>query len=255
MIKYAPLDAIINYIPQAIRRDTDLIQIKSWALQAYRQYNLPFQYEIKYVVVDVTDHKVVLPDDVVRLVDIRYNPYYPDDNITTIVRDYGDYRLIIAQEIFFGSSLYANSRPLKYLGQNRSALIDESMYCDKCEVGFSIDHSLTCLTIDVTDGSIIIGYLSMVRDENDSLLVPDHPDLFQGLSHYVQAQYWLDKSYTHTENAFNFHTHNSVQAERLLNRFKSRRLMASLNADKHNMFVFGRNVPNYNYERNTYIKR
>ena len=255
MIKYTSLDALFNYIPQAIRRDVDAIQIKSWAVQTYRQYNLPFQYKVKYVTVDVVDYKAVLPDDVFRIVDIRYNPYFPDENVTTILRDYGDYRLIIAQEIFFGSSLYASARPLRYLGQNRSALIDDAMYCNTCEIGFSIDESLRCLTIDTSDGTLIVGYLTTVKDEDENLLIPDHPDLMQGLSHYAQAQYWLDKAYTHVERAYEFYNDNLIRAERLLNRFRGRRLMASLNPEKHNRFTFGRNIPNYNYERNTYIKR
>jgi len=255
MIKYTSLDAVINYIPESIRRDIDLLKVKFYANQAYRRFDLPFQKKIEYAVLEVSNHKAILPDGLKRIVEIRYNPFYPDSNVLTVLKDYADYRLIVSQEVFFGSSFYSVSRPMKYLGQNRIAMIDEAMYCNTCEVGFSINSEMNCLTIDVADGSIIIGYWTDVVDEEGQTLIPDHPDLLLGLSYWVQAQYWLDKSYMHTDNSFNFYREASRLAEVHLNAFRNKRLFASMNVKKHNAFVFGRNKPNYTYERNTYNKR
>ena len=251
MIKYTALDTVLLYVPESIRRDIDALKIKFYANMAYRRFNLPFQSKLEYATIDVVNHKAILPDGVKRIVDIRYNPYSPEADTLTILRDFGDYRLIVAQEIFFGSTYYTESRPLRYLGQNRSALIDNTMYCNNCEIGFSINPELNCLTIDVADGSIIIGYLTDIEDN----LVPDHPDLLLGLANWVQSQYWLEKMSTHTDNAMALYREHLRLAEVHLNTFRAKRLFASVDVNRHNGFIFGRNKPNYDYSRNAYNKR
>lgn len=255
MIKYTSLDAVVNYLPDAVRKDLDLLKIKFHANQAYRRFDLPFQKEIQYAVIDVVNHKAILPSGLVRIVEMRYNPFYPDSDVLTVLKDYSDYRLIVSQEVFFGSTYYSNSRPMRYLGQNRSAMIDENMYCNTCDVGFSVNSELNCLTVDVADGSIIVGYWTNVYNDNDELVIPDHPDLLLGLAYWIQCQYWLNKAASHTENAMNLYRETSRLAEVHLNNFRSKRLFASLNVKKHNEFTFGRNRPNYDYRRNTYNKR
>lgn len=254
MIKYTPINTVLNYIPDSIRRDLDALKVMFYANTAYRRFNLPFQKKLEYAVLDVVNHKVVLPDDLLKIAEIRYNPYNPDTDTLTVLKDFGDYRLIVSQEIFFGSTFYTESRPLRYLGQNRTSLIDESMYCNNCDIGFSVNAELTCLTIDLPDGTIIMGYWTDVTN-GENLLVPDHSDLLLGLAHFVQAQYWMEAMSTHTDNAINLYREHSRLAEIHLNQFRAKRLFASANIRKHNEFVFGRNVPNYDYHRNTYNKK
>lgn len=249
MNKYVPLDAVINYVPEVLKQDTDTIQLLSWANQAYRDFNLPSQLELKTAIVDVNSHKAKLPSDVKLIVDVLYSTTQWD-GITTALQDFGDYRVIVYQEIFFGSTYYLNAKPLKYKGQNRAPLIDDSLYCRTCEIGFTIDKTMTCMTIDLADGEVTLIYYSSVKDENGNILIPDDPALLEGLSWSIQSKYWLNKSYTHEEMAYKFHNDALVKAQTMLSKFRGKEILRAIDSDKHQAFVFRRNRYSYDFNRN-----
>lgn len=258
MIKFVKIDAVLNHIANVVKDDEDTLQLISWANDQYRNYELPIRYDLQYALIDVINHKAKLPDDVHRIIDILYSPSYPDTNIQTVLKDFGDYRLIIAQEIFFGSPYWATFRPIKYKGQNRAALIDEDIYCkDKnCEIGFSVDASLSCLTIDLIDGEIMIEYFTTVKDENNNILIPNDTDLLKGLAAYAESQYWKNKAYAHEERAYQFYMDNLSISNTLLNKFRGKMLLRNINVKDQNEFVFKRNKPNYtNNNRQKYTYR
>lgn len=239
MVKYVPLEALMNYVPDNIRQQVDKLQILSWANLIYRTYQLPHQEELKIVSINIVSHKAKLPDDVVRILDVRHNaPQY--DFPKEIYRDYGDNRLIIAQEVFFSSPYYLQAKPLKYIGQNRSVLIDADLYCQKCEVGFSVNKTMDCLIIDYPDGEAILIYKSLVT-ENGDLMIPDDPDLMMGLSYFVQSKYWEDKIYAHEQNAYQLADSMHAKSRQHLEAFKGRMILQGINVGKHNAFVMRRN--------------
>lgn len=250
MYKYVPLDAILNYIPEVVKQDVDTVQMLVWANQAYRDFNLPSQLELKTALIDVVSHKAKLPNDVKLVVDVLYSSVQWDGTLTAL-QDFGDYRVIVYQEIYFGSTYYLNAKPLKYKGQNRAALIDDNLYCRTCEIGFTLDKTMQCMTIDLADGEITLVYYAPVKDENGAILIPDDPALMEGLSWHVQSKYWLNKAYTHEEMAYKFHEAAEMKARTMLSKFRGKDILRNIDSDKHQSFVFGRNRVSYNYSRNT----
>jgi hypothetical protein len=247
MIKYVPLEAILNYIPDAIREQVDAQQIMSWAYLLYRTIEMPISEELKIVDVEVKNHRVKLPDDVKRIINVIHNE--PGVDVPKeIVRDYGDGRLIIAQEIFFSSQYYQQARGLKYLGQMKSPLIDEQLYCSRCDVGFSIDKTLSCLHIDYPDGNATLIYYAPV-EENGKKMIPDDPDLMLAISHFVQARYWQEKTYSHESNAIALSSDHHIRSRAHLSAFEGRAKLKAINVNKHNVFRLRRNKM-YNWNRN-----
>jgi hypothetical protein len=233
------MEAVMNYLPDSIRQQVDKAQILSWAYLIYRTYQLPIAEALHIATIPVTNHKVRLPDNVLRIIDVRHTS--PGVDVPkAITRDYGDYRLIIAQEVYFSSPFYQQAKPLKYLGQNRHVLVEETLYCNKCETGFSIDHTMTCLTIDYPDGEVSVIYKTLVEEDGE-LMIPDDPDLMMGLSYFVQSRYWEDKIYAHEQNAFQIADSMHVKSRAHLESFKGRYLLSAINVGKHNAFVMRRN--------------
>lgn len=257
MYKYIPINVIMNQIARVVKEDEDEAQLISWANDIFRTSELPFRYTLQYALVDVVNHKAKLPNGVHRILDVLHSNTYPDSQIQTVLRDYGDYRLIVTQQIFFSSAYFQSFRPAKYKGQNREALIDENVYCrhKECEIGFSVDYTLSCLTVDVPDGELYIEYFSTVKD-GDIILIPDDTDLIRGLALYAEAQYWRNKAYSHEDMANKFYLDNLQMSTTLLNKFKGKELLRRINVENHNQHVFGRNRINYssNNRQRRYFK-
>jgi hypothetical protein len=247
MIKYVPIDAVLNFIPEAIKEQVDTRQIISWAYLMYRTFELPTSEELQVASITIRNHRANLPDNVRRITNVHHqNPGV--DLPRTIYRDYGDYRLIIAQEILFSSPYYTTAKPLKYVGQMKFPIIDNSLYCRNCEVGFSIDKTLTCLAIDYPDGDAILTYFSPV-EQDGKLMIPDDPDLLMGLSYFVQAKYWEEKQFTHESNSIGLAQDAHLRARGHLGAFEGRTKLKSIDVAKHNVFVMRRNR-NINWHRN-----
>ena len=247
MIKYVPIDAVLNYVPDAIKEQVDTTQMLSWAHLTYRTMSLQLFEELKVVDITVKDHRAKLPDDVSRILSVIHNEPgvdLPDE----VIRDYGDNRLIIAQEIFFSSPYFNNAKNLRYLGQMRSPLIDKQLYCNNCDTGFSIDKYMSCLYIDYPDGNVTLIYFADIEADGVKM-IPDDPDLMMGLSYFIQAKFWEEKVYSHEANAIQLASQMHQQSSARLGAFQGRHRLKLINVSKHNQFMFRRNKM-YNWNRN-----
>ena len=239
MIKYTTVDAVLNFIPQAMLNDTDTTQIKSWVYQAYREYSLPFTEKTKVVVVSIKNHKGRLPADVMRIVEVRYTKESLPAGYETI--EIGDDKYLIYQQIYFSEpDKFMHMKPLLYIGQMRGELISQDIYCNECKFGFTVDEFLQCITIDAEDGDVVIVYRTAV-ESNGEFLIPDDSTLLTGLSRYAEANYWKEKTFSHEQNAGNLYQLAMQEATNLLTKFKGKRLLASINPSRHREFVFQRN--------------
>lgn len=254
MIKYENINIVLNAIPNVVREDTDQLQLIAWANEQYRNFELPFKYELAYALIDVENHKAILPTDVHRILDVLHSNSYPDTDVQTVLRDYGDYRLIIAQEIFFSSPYVGSFKPIKYKGQNRNKLIDERIYCKSlnCEVGFSIDARMKCLTIDLIDGEVLLEYFTTVKDTDGNPLIPYDTDLINGLAAYAVSKYWENKAYAHEERGYQFYLDNLNKATILLNKFRGKSILRNIDVEAQRSFLFNRNRFNYSNNNRQY---
>lgn len=240
MIKYTTLDAVLNYIPRPIIGEYDTLQLKSWMIQFYRTREMRTQEAMTCATIEINQHKAVLPKDLKRIIDVRYQDETPE-TITIKTKEIDVDKLLIYQQLFFEESYYVNALPLRYIGQNRSPLIDKELWCADCSVGFTVDSMLSCLTITYPEGTALLVYTTDVKDANDNILIPDDSTLHLALSWAVQANYWNEKKFSHEANSANYHQDALTKAQGLYNNFQSKRLRAGINPNRHNEFVFKRN--------------
>jgi len=254
--KYVPLDAILNYVSDLVKADANTEQLKSYALQFYKGSNIEAAYDYEYAIIPIKNYKAFMPDrDLLRIAEVIDVGNYAQEIITNTV-DYGNYRLIINQEIFFGSNWYKQARRIAFKGQNREAIVDNGMYCRDCEIGWSIDKYLRCMSIDIKEGEIAVGYYKLIK-ENDEILIPDHFNLLQALGSYATSRYFMNITHSLTDSfrqAYEMYTLEDQKATQNMAKFKSIVFMRSVDVNKQNEFVFGRNKFLRTFRRNEYSR-
>lgn len=240
MVKYTTIDAVLNYLPGKLLNQVDTGQVRSWVYQAYRMFEyMPEAEEMKTATIAINQHKAVLPDNLKRILSIKYSSLLPPFQRYEI-EELDQDKLLVYQKIFFDSDYWLSAKPLRYRGQMRVPIINEDLYCSECAVGFTIDSSLTCLTIDHADGQVLLVY-SVAAEKDGEPILPDDTHLLMGLSHFVQAQYWNEMTYSHEANSVQLSQQHLLQAVELFNRYRGKRMGARINPVAHNEFVFRRN--------------
>lgn len=238
MIKYVPLDAILNYIPLSIQEETTPLQLKSWAYQLFKQSNLNWKYNIVGEVIELKNHKAKLPSD---LVGIYYIGYAATDlDIPSIIGikntnllDNTDRRLIVAQQQLMEDTIFNYFKPIKYIGSDSSF---HHLSYPNCTIGFSVDKKLSCITVDLMEGSIFILYKTIAK-EDDEIIIPDDPSLMQALSFYAQAQFYLDKTGRGDRNAFTLYNQMLSMATTMFIKAKSTEMFRNYSVDAHESLI------------------
>lgn len=242
MIKYIPISAILNYVPKAVTDEVSAAQLKSWAYQLFKMSNLDWKYNIVGEIIEIKNHKAVLPKDLIGLYFIGY--FQKEEFVENIIAlrqtnllDEEDRRLIIAQQQLLENDIYQYLVPLKYIGSNKD--MHHLSVCDGCTIGFSIDKMLNCLTLDIKEGSLFILYKTLVKDDGE-VLIPDDPTLLQSLAYYAQAQYWLDKASRGDQYANRMHIQMMGYANELFKKAKSLELFRNYSVDSHERLITDR---------------
>lgn len=240
MIKYIKLDSILNYVSSAVKEQTDTPQILQYANQAWRKLQLPnVQYDLKVESVTVENHKAVLPTDIKKIVGIWYTTVPYSDISYDIIVENGDQenKVVLQQQLLLSSPNFwrwvETWKPLYYLGQNKSALIDNNLYCKNCGFGFSINSDLTCLTIDINDCQLIIEYYSTLKDEDCNILIPDDSTLLEGLAAYASAMVFKEKKDRNMEGASQNYLSYLQLSQNLLNRFRGKVHLSNVQPSLH----------------------
>lgn len=247
MEKYVPLDAVFNHVPDVVKNNLSAIQIRSWAAQAYARLDISGNKEIDCVVLEIENFKAPLPADLSSIKGVDYSDatMFEAESLLysseAVVREVSVDKYILYQQIWFDHLARTHrTLPLLYRGQFRSKMIENTLYCNDCTVGFTVDKKLTCLTIDLPDGSILLTYERPVR-ESDDLLIPDDSLLLGGLGLYVTAMFWQNRAYTHEQNAMNFYNDALMKSEHMLKSFQGRYKGKQVDVASQRQFVFNRN--------------
>ena len=262
MIKFTKLDAVLNYVSKAVKEQADNPQLLQWANQAWRRLHLPnYQIDLKVVMVEVKDHKAELPDDVRKLVGVWYTQLpVPEDSYDIVVEvDKEKKMVILQQQLLLSSPWFKSFNPLRYLGQNKSAIIDEGLYNDSCFSGFSVDPGLKCLTVDVDDTSLVLEYYCTLKDEDCNILVPDNVNLLEGLGAYASAMVYRDRRDRNMEGAANLYASYLQVSQTLLNRFRGQVHLMNFTPALHEAFrksrfdvdAYWKEQRNYHFVRKT----
>lgn len=261
MIKYIKLDSILNYVSSATKEQTDTPQLLQYANQAWRRLQLPnVQYDLKVAVLEVNNHKAKLPSDVKRIVGIYYTKVPLSDTSYDLVVEVDgiDKKVMLQQQLLLSSPWRDTFMPMQYVGQNKSAIVDNGLYCKDCGYGFSVDAELKCLTIDSGNSQtdpydIVIEYYSNLTDEDCNILIPDSETLKQGLAYHASAMIWRDMADRRMEGAQARYADYLAQSQNLLNRFRGQYHLMNVQPALHEQFRnrrFNKDGAYWNYYRN-----
>jgi hypothetical protein len=249
MIKHVPIEAAFNYVPQIIKENTSPADLKSWMFQAYRGLTVLGELETEVTTINVSNHHAYLPDDVVLVREVLFSDTPLGYISDLVVREIDTDKLLVYQKILFNDDMNRYQLlPLKYKGQSKAAIIDSELFCRKCEVGFTLDKTMKCMTIDYVEGEVTLVYSRYTQDDGE-LLIPDHTKLLQGLAQYAIAMFWMNRQYSHEANASNFYESALMKAENLLNAYESSIRMRQVDVSSQRQFLFNRNKFSIN-ERN-----
>lgn len=114
-------------------------------------------------VLEVVDHKAVLPEDLKFLTMIAYyenEKYYP---------------------------LHITSSPFFYDKCN-----DDLKVCVNCQHTFAVSDNFV-ITTTLKDGPIYVAYRAYPTDDEGNIMIPDDEDLKEALYHFILYKYWQKK--------------------------------------------------------------
>jgi len=205
MNKYINLEVILNFIPESIKEDAGEDRLLSWAFQALRMH-LPSKAFLgaNLIVRPIVNHKVQLENDTRKVTGV----WYVDDlaklsspTAAKFVTDNDGLTDNSARVAFVSEKTisYENvakfGQPAKYIGEHSHLVNNDylNFYNDCCDMAFSVDYSMTCLTIDQSIGYAIITYDSF-KKEGNNFLIPDDADFIQALAYAAETQAWRERS-------------------------------------------------------------
>lgn len=232
MVRYIKLSSIIPQIPKTLRKETNTADILFYALQGYRILSFPVQTENKITLLEVKDHKILLPKEIKTInfvtwmcseptescISSLYNECVDGDVITSTTVTDPDGKVtvtstakqyLIAHKLSISSDFYntqyfnRNFIPLKYIqGGLKNNVCDKclnkfTMYCNET---FSVDAYGTLWT-SFKDGFLCMDYDTEIKTEDDYLIVDD-PDVVQYLKHYVIQSLLEERAFAHEQNMY-----------------------------------------------------
>ena len=249
MYKYIPIEAILNYIPEAVKEEESSKQLLSWAHQAFRSSHLEWRYDYKVVISEVINHKACVPPDANRIAYVSYSIVdFSEDLLPYIVVDYpnglddSDKRFVLYQKTILQSELLYSFYPMKYVGQSPALLTKDclNLYCKDCSIGFSVSKDMSFIQLDQKEGFALIVYSSEIKDENGNIMIPDDVDLIQGCAYFAQAQYWLNKASRHEATAMSMFEKFMQLSQQLMTKAKGKYILRNVNTDINKQITFGR---------------
>jgi hypothetical protein len=247
MFKFVTLDAVLNYIPEAIKEEESAQQLKSWAFQLFSTLNFEFRWDYKISIVPVIQHKACIPKGALKIAYVGYNLYDYSNKIQDfLIKNYPnglddeDKRLILYQSVFVEQSLVNSYKPLRYVGTSPNLLTNDcvNVFCKDCHINFSFDKMLNNITLDEKEGYVLIIYGTHAKEETD-LIIPDDANLLQACAYYAQAQHWLNRASRHEANGMNMHTQFLQMSSNLLTKFKGSHILKNINSNNVKKNTFG----------------
>lgn len=240
MTPYIKIDAILNYIPNVIKDSIDHVQLMSWAFDALRMTSLNWKYNYYVCLSEVKDHKAILPQGIRGISFALFTYHKPDEEFVSqyFVQDFNttsnDCRLILTQEILYDNRFNRDGLPMKYKG-NSPHLVDNKyldFYDRNCELGYTLNEYLTCMTVDEKEGYVVFLYKQYVQ-EDSNFLIPDDIDLLIALGKYVEAKFYGERAASMDQKAFSFYMQMSQLAQSLLIKATSKEVMRRFNPDEY----------------------
>ena len=245
MQNFLPLANVFNYVPKAIREEVnDDTQIESWGLQALRMIESPVRYVKEIYFSEVVNHTAALPDGLHKIYKASFSYNEPIDGFCrcqgteepseVLERDCVTlYHTLYLQ----GSQLSQAWAPLAYKGHNLSSQYVCKVNWGGCKGYYSLTSNLSHIRTSFETGFIAIEYLTEAKDEEGKFLAPDLPQLWLGMSHYIQAQYYNDRAAMAEQHANSLYMQHLNLARNQLNEARSIFKMQHIDIAEHRALI------------------
>ena len=240
MTPYIKIDAILNYVPSMVRESISQVQIMSWAFDALRMTSLNWKYNYYVCLTEVKGHKATLPEGIrsISFALFTYNKPDEEDMSSYLVKTFDttseDCRLILTQEILYDSAVNRDALPMKYKGNSPDLVNNKYLdfYDRDCELGYTVNNSATCMTVDEENGYVIMLYKQYAQD-GDDFMIPDDIDLLFAIGKYVEAKYYGERAAALDQKAFSFYMQMTQMAQSLLIKATSKEILKRFNPDDY----------------------
>lgn len=192
-MKYIPLEAIVYDASLVIPEDQfNKTKATELAARGYRKLSLPAKYVTNTIILEVIDHKALIPDNLVEINQIAYTTSSSLEIIKSLESEFDDESRnselinvggIVSTILDSKSSMWS---PLK---KNSSTFkpTNFSNDCRDCNQSYALDLSC-CITTTFKNGYLLVSYLGHTVNENGEILIPDNDNLKEALVYYIL--YW-----------------------------------------------------------------
>jgi hypothetical protein len=255
-MRYTTLDAVLNYIPRAIRHeeDNDML-LKSWMLQGLKLLNLSQQYSAEVGYFKVENNKTQLPDNLYKIeyIGLCNDKTIDEDTFSlcaieesveeedeeTVPEENGCklpiyYRMFL--DTVFSTAKYPAMQYLYNVSADYLLCKDCICRCVTAPYQFTISKELV-LTTNLENGTIVILYKSPVMDKDGNYLVPDTERVKQALAAYASAIHWENRDAVHESGSGGRYDRKLFEADRKMRAAKGDSILRMLNADKISQLV------------------
>lgn len=208
-----------------------------WAIKGYRKMKIRPALQEEICILEVTDHKAVLPSDLRYINQIVYRTDLTENELDYIKRELNleeGNGVTTDPNISLSHMSNPEGIPLAVLNTALGALnswlpmrastntfMKTALFSDLAFQLPQVDNQLTssaailntprvqeytvdpnlCLTTTVPNGLIMVSYLKYAVDDCGDTLIPDSEDLKDALFHYCLYRYWMSKAIIKEESA------------------------------------------------------
>ena len=262
-MKYVPIQTVLSYVSQNMRKQSDDDTILDLAVQAYRTMNMSNRWERKIDVLEVKDNMVELPCDWKKIVRVTWWDQMPcqkdmedlcnssdatamdttPQGESTSGDTIGPPGTTIFYRIWEQSVVYKHGEELIYMGTASNVFCEDCPNTTNltCSSYFSLNPNGNMVVHNHSDGWICFDYLGEIYTEDGMPMIPDDEDLKQGLAWYAEAMEARNRMWTKEEAMMKVADDALQKAEVRLKRFRGRAIAAGLDRRKINS-IQGRNL-------------
>jgi hypothetical protein len=192
--KYTSIKAVLSNIASTFPKDVwDEADALEWAAFALEKVRCHVNLDQAIAFLSVTNHRAKLPKGLVILNQAAYKSVR---ELTT--EDLADLEseLLIPTESYYagfvGLTERFNYRPMR----KATGTFSLQKACEDCDEMYPIgepEYTLMangCIHTSFSTGDVCISFMKYPMDENGDFLIPDHIDVIQAITYYVNTRIW-----------------------------------------------------------------
>jgi len=239
------IENIFNYLPRVIREEVnDDTQILSWALQGLRTIESPARYIKEIWFTKVNNHTAPLPKGLHKIYKVSFSTVEPIDGFCRCQGSDDPDMSIEKDCVSIFHTLYLNSyrhthgwQTLAYKGFSLSSQYVCKVSWGACKGYYSLTSNLSHIRTSFESGFLAVEYLAEAKDEEGNFLAPDITQLWLGLSHYIQAQYYNDRAAMAEQNANNLYMQHLNLARNQMQEARSILALKHIDISEHRALI------------------